>query len=70
MNENRWQKIVNDLLNEFTQKEIADAINASQARISNISTGEQKKVSHEDGEALIALHKITFTEDTPCVQSL
>lgn len=54
---NNWQKVINDLLKHMSQQEIALAINGSQARISAISNGKQKKVTHEDGEVFLRLHK-------------
>lgn len=54
---NKWQKIITDLLEHLSQSEIAEAINGSQARISDIANGKQKKITHEDGEVFIKLHK-------------
>lgn len=41
----------------MSQADIAAAINGSQARISDIANGKQKKITHEDGEIFIKLHK-------------
>ena len=54
---NKWQKIISELLAHKSQKELAEAINGSQARISDIANGKQKKVTHEDGEVFLKLHK-------------
>ena len=54
---NNWQKILTELLEHMNQQEIALEINGSQARISAISSGKQKKVTHEDGEVFLRLHK-------------
>lgn len=54
---NKWQNIIQDLLQHMSQAEIAEAINGSQARISDIANGKQKKITHEDGEVFLRLHK-------------
>jgi len=59
---NKWQIIVNELLNHMTQAEIGLAIGASQARISDIANGKQKKIFHEDGEMLLKLHEQYFNK--------
>lgn len=55
--ENKWQKIVNDILEHMSQVELAAEINGSQARISDIGSGKQKKITYEDGVIFMRLHK-------------
>jgi len=55
--EMKWQSVLKDLLEVYSQEEIGKELGLHQATISKMALGQLKSIRFEEGLKLLAMHK-------------